>query len=369
MSNEKLYHGDCLDILCQLDAQAAGEPFIDLIYIDPPFNSGVRYSAGGDVAFSDQWGRKDLHKELEKMTVMVDPKLLEFLAWGRRLFTPSQVAYLTSMSHRLWYMHRLLKPTGSLYLHCDSAMSHYLKVALDIIFGVQNFQNEIIWQRTSAHSDPTRYGRISDSILFYSKDTTQLRFYIQHMPYSQKYLDRFYRYKDAKGCYRLSDLTGPKVNPNDTPWRGYFPAHRGRSWSLPKKSLQCLVGDAGMQELTTTQKLDLLYEHQLIHISGQGVPSFKRYLEDMAGVTLQNIWTDIGPIGANAKEKLGYPTQKPEALLERIMVASSEEGDLVADFFCGSGTTLAVAKRLGRRWLGCDSNAEAVELAQKRLGN
>ncbi len=362
----QVFHVDCLQILQSLHEKSASQPFIDLIYIDPPFNSGSDYQFQGQKAFSDQWRHADYQDELKQIQYL-HPLVHDYLAANQSFFPPAHMAYLVMMAHRLYYMHALLKSSGSLYLHCDSSMSHYLKVLLDLLFGRKNFQNEIVWQRTSAHSDMQRFGRITDSILFYAKDADQIYFCRQYQEYDEEYLNRFYRYHDSKGRYRLSDLTGPGINSQDEVWHGYHPAHRGRSWSVPRKAVQELVGE-GIDTLSTMQKLDILHQHGLIHISGRGVPSFKRYLQSMSGVPLQNLWTDILPLNAKSKEKLGYPTQKPEALLRRIILSSSKEQDIVADFFCGSGTTLAVAQKLGRRWIGCDDNTQAISIVHQRLG-
>ena len=361
----QVFHTDCLDILRRLRAESGAQPLIDLIYIDPPFNSGADYQYLGQKAFSDQWRHTDYQNELKEIQ-KVHPVLCDYLAANESFFLLGHMAYLVMMAHRLYYMHALLNGTGSLYLHCDSAMSHYLKVLLDILFGAENFQNEIIWQRTSAHSDPHRFGRVTDSILFYAKDTAQMYFNPQYQEYDEEYLSKFYRYSDERGRYRLSDLTGPGVNAQDQAWRGYHPGSRGRSWSVPRQAVQALAGD-GADALSTVQKLDLLHAHHLIHISGRGVPAFKRYLNTMRGVPLQNLWADILPLGPKAKEKNGYPTQKPQALLERIILCSSKEKNLVADFFCGSGTTLAAAQKLGRDWLGCDNNKNAISIVHERL--
>lgn len=345
--------------------QRVGQPFIDLIYIDLPFNSGAYYQGRKGSAFSDVWGQVDPTADLTDLG-QLHPHIAQILTADFLGLSRSDTAYLAMIAHRLWYMHALLKSSGSLYLHCDSATSHYLKILLDLLFGRDNFQNEIIWKRTSAHSDSRRFGRIIDSILFYSKDHAQMYFSTQHQDYDEDYLQRFYCYHDQRGRYRLSDLTGPGVNNQDEAWRGYHPAQRGRSWSVPRKAIRNL-SHTNLNTLSTIEKLDLLYSHGLIHISGKGVPAFKRYLDTMPGVPLQNLWTDILPVGPRTKEKTHYPTQKPEALLERIILDSSQEGHLVADFFCGSGTSLVVANKLGRRWLGRDSNQDALEISRQRL--
>ena len=376
-----LYYGDNLNIL-KLLVKEYSQPFLDLVYIDPPFNSKKNYNLlfddllknEGDSnkvtalkeAFSDTWSNVEIAQELEEIRGFSNLALYNFLTCNRAIFTDSQMSYLTMMAHRIYYMHKLLKDSGGFYLHCDDTMSHYLKIILDIIFGLDNYQNQIIWQRTSSHNDPGRFGRISDTLFFYSKSKKSMYFKTIYTPYSQEYLDNFYRYKDEEGKYCMDNLTGPGINNQDQAWRGYHPADRGRSWSVSKEALRKIISEEERKNLTTIEKLDLLYEHGLIEISSKGVPRFKRYLDTMEGVPLQNIWTDIPPISPHAKEKLGYPTQKPEALLERIIESSCPENGIVADFFCGCGTAVAVAERLNRKWLGVDINHLAIGLVEEK---
>lgn len=372
-----LYFGDCLDVLKDLKENYP-QPFIDLIYIDPPFNSKRNYNVlfesmdmkdanAQKQAFADTWTNVAYMDELH-MLAELNKDLYDVLtAFSKaKSISHTAVAYLTTMALRIWYMHKLLKDTGSFYLHCDPTMSHYLKLICDIIFGETNFKNEIVWKRTSAHNDPNKYGRNGDRILFYSK-TGNFYFSPVYLEYDETYLDNFYRYTDDNGKYRLSDLTGPKINPNDKEWKGFHPSKAGRSWSVSKKALRKLVDEEQIKKMTTNEKLDLLFANNLIEISKNGTPSFKRYLDTMQGTPAQEIWIDIPPLSPQAKEKLGYPTQKPEALMERIIKASSNEGDVVADFFCGCGTTIAVAQKLNRNWLGADISHLAIRLIVKRL--
>ncbi|MCL2521044.1 MAG: restriction endonuclease [Spirochaetaceae bacterium] len=360
----KLYYGDNLDILKLLTKQYP-QGFIDLIYIDPPFNSARNYNmlfedlvaeavdgkhTALKEAFSDTWSNVSLSHELEEIKGYADmPLLYDFLHGNRKIFTEAQMSYLIMMAHRLYYMHKLLKDTGSLCLHCDPTMSHYLKILLDIIFELKNFQNEIIWQRTNAHSDAKkRFTKVSDTIFFYSKSENYF-FKPLYTELDEKYIKDFYKHNDndGKGIYRLGDLSKP------SPTSGYNYNYKG--YAPPKNGWRCPP--------ETMQKWD---EKGLIYFPKQktGRLAFKRYLSNSKGKLLGNVWADIP--NAQGQQRLGYPTQKPEKLLERIITSLSDEGSLVADFFCGCGTTVTVAERLGRKWLGVDINHLAISLIEEK---
>ncbi len=374
----RLYFGDNLDILREHIADAS----VDLIYLDPPFNSNANYnvlfqeksgqqSTAQITAFEDTW-HWSLESESSYRDVIASGsgKLSDLLQAMRSFLGDSDMmAYLTMMAQRMVELHRVLKDTGSIYLHCDPTASHYLKLLMDAVFGPENFRNEIIWKRTSAHNSATRYGPNHDTIFFYSKS----RRYIWNrafQSYDESYIRRFYRHKDEKGLYRLSDLTGAGVRFGDSgePWRGVNPTDVGRHWAVPKATL-VEYSNENLDNLTSQQKLDLLDELGLIYWPPNGrVPQRKRYLnESNSEMPVQSTWTDIQPIGAQARERLGYPTQKPEALLERIINASSNEGDVVLDPFCGCGTAIAAAERLNRRWIGIDITHIAITLIRHRL--
>lgn len=267
-------------------------------------------------------------------------------------------AYLTMMASRLVELRRVLKPTGSIYLHCDPTASHYLKVLMDAVFGPVNFRNEIIWKRTSAHSDTSQgarhYGRVHDVILFYTKSGGSI-WNTQFIPYNQEYVDSFYRHIESGTGrrYRIGDLTAAKPG-GDTEYEWQGP--KGRKVS-PYKGRYWAYSRANMEEFERRGRL--IY-------SRNGIPQYKRYLDEMQGMPAQTLWTDIGSIG-RSKEYLGYATQKPEALLERIINASSNEGDIVLDPFCGCGTAVAAAHRLNRKWIGIDITYLAVDLMKNRL--
>jgi len=280
-------------------------------------------------------------------------------------------AYLVMMAPRLVELHQVLKPTGSLYLHCDPTASHYLKVMLDVIFGARNFRNEIVWKRTGAHGGAKRWGPVHDIILFYTKSDQYLWNRV-YEPLDRDYIEGFYRYTDERGRYQLVSLTGAGVTKGDSgkPWRGVDPTQVGRHWAVPQSIVEQLVGKERAQQMSVQEKLDLLDSAGYIVWPAQGrVPRYKRYLEMSEGNPIQDVITDIQPIGAHARERLGYPTQKPLALLERIIQASSNEGDTVLDPFCGCGTAIVAAQKLNRRWIGIDITHLAIALIKYRLSD
>ena len=366
-----LYLGDCLNVL----RESIPDESVDLVYIDPPFNSKRDYNIFFDdkeiqtqrIAFEDTWTLKNIQDSLAELHTLKTDNLY-FLLLTYQKVAPHAFPYLTMMSLRILELHRVLKPTGSFYLHCDPTMSHYLKTACDIIFNVRNYRNEIIWKRTSAHNDPNQFGRNADRILFYSK-SDNYKFNPIFLEYDEEYLKKFYRFKDDGGIYRLSDLTGAGITKGESSqsWKGYNPTEKGRHWAIPTWAVEKFCNKKEIDALSSVDKLDLLHKNGLIEISKNGVPSFKRYLEEMEGAPAQEIWVDIPPISPQAKEKLGYPTQKPKALLERIIKASSNEGDTVLDGFCGCGTTVDAAESLHRKWIGIDISPIAISLIKRRL--
>uniref|UniRef100_A0A7C2ZYA7 Site-specific DNA-methyltransferase n=1 Tax=Thermorudis sp. TaxID=1969470 RepID=A0A7C2ZYA7_9BACT len=386
----QLYFGDNLDVLREHIPDAS----VDLIYLDPPFNSNATYnvlfrersgeqSAAQITAFEDTWHWGIEAERTFHELVTAGPKKVADLMQALRAFLGQNdvMAYLTMMAIRLVELHRVLKPTGSLYLHCDPTASHYIKLVLDAIFGPRQFKNEIIWKRSSAHSDTKqgmrRYGRVHDVILFYTKTETYT-WNSQYLPYDEKYVQEFYRYVEPETGrrYRMDNLTAAKpggdtqyawrvkrrIDPPgpwqadlDDEWQNPQPGweykavypYRGRFWAYSKENMIAFER-AGRLVYTKT-----------------GMPCYKRYLDEQPGVPLQDIWDDIPP--ALGKEDLGYPTQKPQALLERIINASSNPGDLVLDPFCGCGTAVVAAEKLGRRWIGIDITYLAIDLIERRL--
>ncbi len=263
----------------------------------------------------------------------------------------------------------MLKPTGSLYLHCDPTASHYLKLLLDGVFGGDRFRSEVIWKRTSAHNSAKRWGPIHDVVLFYSKSNDFIwnRTFTE---YDASYLRRYYRFEDEEGRrYRLSDLTasGARNGESGQSWNGFDPTSHGRHWAIPGM-IKEIFPDAP-DNLKTLGWLNLLNDQGMVEMTGLGAgwPHFRRYLDKMEGQSPQDIIDDIPPLSQRHAERLGYPTQKPLALLERIIAASSNPGDVVLDPFCGCGTAVHAAQKLGRQWLGIDVTHLAISLIEKRM--
>lgn len=353
-----LYYGDNLTILRD---HIAGES-VDLIYLDPPFNSARTYNVlfrheSGQAseaqvkAFDDTWHwGMEAEATFHQLVTTGPAPVSNMIAAMRQFVGDNQMmAYLVMMAVRLVELHRVLKPTGSLYLHCDPTASHYLKVLLDTIFGAQHFLNEVVWRRTTAHNDPHRYGRIGDRLLVYSKTRTKT-FNRGGGTFTPEQLSR-YKFRDERGPYKAENLTAPHFSETRTvAWRGTHPG-ADRQWRF------------------SIEELERLYAEGLILLRRDGSPrkdGLKEYLEAAASPALQDIWTDIS-ISPTASERLGYPTQKPVALLERIISASSNPGDVVLDPFCGCGTTIDAAQKLGRTWIGIDVTHLAISLQKYRL--
>ena len=356
-----LYYGDNLDIL----QRYIKDESVDLVYLDPPFNSNANYnvlfaqkdgaqSSAQIQAFEDtwQWDQNAIQTythEVEKGGPVADA----LRAFNLILGDSNMMAYLTMMAPRLQELRRVLKPTGSLYLHCDPTASHYLKVLLDMVFGAENFVNEINWERSHTRSSISKsFRRAHDTLLFYSK-TTQYVFNMQYKELTESSLGN-YRYQDENGNYRLVPLLVSGVRRGNTglPWKGIDPNKRGKS---------------GMHWVTTHDKLEKYLLEDRIVFSNSGIPNLKYYITDSPGVPLNDNWYDISLIQSSSSESLGYPTQKPVALLERIISASSNPGDIVLDPFCGCGTAIAAAQKLGRKWIGIDITHLAIGLIKRRM--
>jgi DNA modification methylase len=329
-----IYCGDCLGQLKRLPDKC-----VDLVYIDPPFNSNRNYEV--------VWGRKKEKRAFDDRHANMQ-------------------AYIDFMRPRCAELARTLKKAGAFYYHCDWHAGHYVKVMLDRIFGAGDFQNEIVWKRTHAHGGAKRYGCVHDVIFYYAGGGSAWN--RQYLPYTPEYVGRFFRFTDPDGRrYRSTILTGPgktKAGSSGRPWRGIDPGRTGRHWAIPGYMRGLLRKSETVQDA-----LDQLDKMGRVIWPGKkgGIPSFKQYLDDMDGAEVQDVWTDIPPISAQAEERLGYPTQKPLALLERIIKASSNENDVVLDAFCGCGTALAAAQNLKRRWIGMDISPAACRVAARRL--
>ena len=368
-----LYYGDNLEVLRGRDRD--GRPYIadqsvDLVYLDPPFNSNRNYSVifnKHDVAEDENKAQIQAFEDTWRWTHTTEAQYDEFIAtapmaianaltaYRLLLGENDAMAYLVNMAPRLVELHRVLKPTGSLFLHCDPVMSHYLKILLDAIFGPANFVNDISWRRSANTSSISKiFRRAHDCILFYAK-SKQYQFNIQYGELSESGQEH-YEYEDENGRYSLPPLmvSGRRNGDTGKPWRGIDPSVRGKD---------------GMHWVTTRDKLDAYEAQGLVYWPAKegGLPRLKFYEHQSKGVAMNDFWEDIPPINSQAKESLRYPTQKPLKLLERIISAASNPGDVVLDPFCGCGTSVDAAQRLGRRWIGIDITYIAVDLITKRL--
>jgi DNA modification methylase len=386
-SGNRLYYGDNLAVLRrEIESNS-----IDLVYLDPPFNSNASYNIlfksptgkGADAsieAFDDTWSWGPSASEALMDIAQSGNHRLHVLmqAMHTAIGENAMMAYLAMMAVRLVELHRVLKPTGSLYLHCDPTASHYLKLVLDGVFAPSGYRSEISWKRSSAHNDAkqgrSQYGNVRDVIFFYTK-SRQWTWHTVYTCYDERYLSSAYRHSDEKGRrYRRGDLTAAKPGGDVSyPWPVKRPVggsrvadttgeaatprdgweyrdvtpYKGRYWAFSK-----------------TNMIQLSDQNKLVYASS-GMPELKRYLDEQAGVPLQNEWDDIVAVAGN--ERLGYPTQKPVALLERIISASSNPGDIVLDPFCGCGTAVDAAQKLRRHWIGIDVTHLAIGLIEKRL--
>jgi DNA modification methylase len=386
-----LYYGDNLDVL----RRWIPDESVDLVYLDPPFNSNASYnvlfaeqdgsrSAAQIKAFGDTWRWDQAAAAAYQETVEAGGDASRAMhAFRTVLGDSNMLAYLAMMAPRLMELRRVLNPTGSLYLHCDPTASHYLKLLLDATFGPRSFRTEIVWKRSSAHSDTkqgrAQHGRVHDVLFFYTKGEEWV-WNPLYTAYGADYVASEYRHVTPGGrCYKQTDLTAAKPG-GDTSfdwrakratgskqwtsdledewrspvdgweYRAIRPYH-GRYWAYSKEGIRQFAKDGRL------------------HYRSTGMPRLMQFADEMPGVSLQDVWTDIAPISAKAAERLGYPTQKPEALLERIIKASTDEGQTVLDPFCGCGTAVAVAQRLNRRWIGIDLTFIATNLVKNRLAH
>lgn len=357
-ARRELTVGDCLDAVGRI---ASGS--VALVYLDPPFNSGRTYdlvdaerngevSDGRTEAFEDQWRwTTDTERDLAELPSLVPRSLADLVgslvrALGRR----NLAAYLVGMAPRLFELHRVLDDRGSLYLHCDATASHYLRIVLDEIFGPGQFRNEIIWRRTHAHSSSRRYGPVHDVLLFFSK-SQRYRWNTTYTAYPSRYLEQYYTHEDEHGSYQLitctapGDRTGTKAHYE---WRGRLPPP-GRHWAWKKEQMEAFEREGRLS------------------YSANGTPRLKRYADEAPGIQIQDVWTDINRLDAHSDERVGFETQKPLALMDRIIQASTDPGDVVLDPFVGSGSTLVAAEQGGRSWIGIDASLLAGSLALARV--
>ena len=356
-ADKTLWTGDNLDILRGVNSEC-----VDLIYLDPPFNSNRDYSApvgsaAAGAAFKDTWTLSDL--DIAWMGLIADecPAVANVIKTAGLTAGKGMQSYLTMMAVRLMELHRVLKTTGSIYLHCDPYASHYLKGLMDAICGPTNFRNEITWKRrhgfSSAVHQSVRFGVCTDIILFYGK-TDAASFapqYNKEAPEYQTYIDRYFTHVDETGRnYQATSLTNPSYRPNLIyEYKGYQPPKNG--WMITK------------------EKMEQWDNEGRIHYPAKSDGRLRRksFADELKGMPVQNLWDDIQQIGAHSSERTGFPTQKPLALLERIIAASSNEGAVVLDPFCGCATACVAADKLGRQWVGIDISPKAAELVNLRL--
>ncbi len=381
-----LYYGDNLDVMRNKIAPES----IDLIYLDPPFNSDRTYnliyrdSLSQERTYVDtwHWDEKSEGAYLQLTghappTVRVPPELSAMMTMLKTFLYADHrdtLAYLSMMAIRLVEMKRILRKTGSLYLHCDPTASHYLKIVLDSIFGPENFRNEIVWKRTGAHNSAASFGPIHDVILFYAR-SSETTCHPDLTPYSAKYRSKFGKVDEKTGkTFQDVTLTGSEVRNGESgmPWRGHDPTSKNRHWAIAAdvySNYLAITGD-DLHKYPFLERLDRIDAAGLLYWSKKsrgGLPRYKFFEADAEGVPGQDIWTDIPPINSQAAEATGYGTQKPVPLLERILNASSATGDLVLDPFCGCGTTVEAAEVLGRKWIGIDVAIRAVDVMKERL--
>jgi DNA modification methylase len=376
LADNLLYYGDNLEVLRKHIADES----VDLVYLDPPFKSDQNYNvlfaeqdgtqaAAQIQAFKDTWDWDRSAAAAYQETVEAGGKVSRALQAFRGLVgdTP-MLAYLVMMAQRLVELRRVMKPTVSVYLHCDPTASHYLKILMDAVFGPTLFRNEIIWKRSYAHNSAKGFGPVHDSLLYYTR-TAYFVWNAAFEPLPTETADLWYNNVESGTGRRFNraDLTaaGVRRGSSGAAWRGTNPTAKGRHWAIPG-FVRHITGDKD-----TLQALDALDAAGRIHWPKRpgGTPMMKRYLDEATGVPAQDVITDIPPLHNLAAERLGYPTQKPEALLERIIKASSNEGDTVLDPFCGCGTAVAVAQRLNRRWIGIDITHLAIALIKQRLND
>ena len=353
-ANQTVWTGDNLDILRGMNSTC-----VDLIYLDPPFNSNKTYAApigseAAGAAFKDTWTLSDVDEAWHGEIADREPALYAIIDAARQSHGNGMKSYLIMMAVRLLEMQRVLKDTGSIYLHCDPTASHYLKLLMDAVFGQRNFRNEITWKRTSTTKGNFGQGarfwpRAADILLFYSK-SEKYGFTQQFGEYSPAYIENAYRYVEVGTGrrYRLVSMIGPggaaKGNPR------YEVLGVTRYWRYSEERMRELI-DKGL----------------VVQSKPGAVPHRKYYLDEGQGVPIQSVWDGIGNLQASAKERVGYPTQKPLALLERIISASSNEGDMVLDPFCGCATACIAAEKMNRQWTGVDISPKAADLVKMRL--
>ena len=369
--NRTLFHGDNLGFLRGMNSET-----VDLIATDPPFNKNRDFHATPDslakgARFVDRWRwDEDVHPEWVDQIEDDWPGVYAVVNAARVASGSDMAAFLCWLGVRLIEMRRILKPTGSLYLHSDHTALAWTKTLMDGIFGRDNFMNAIVWKRVNGRGDGNRYGRIHDVIMFYTRSDKCVwnNVYV----HDAEYINEYFKNEDERGKYQSITLTGPGVSDgiSGSSWKGYNPTDIGRTWSVPRTGRYAEWIEEniipGYRSMDMYERLDALKAADMIIWSRNGVPRLKQYAEYHPGIKINDMFMDI-PLAASAKERTGYPTQKPLALYERIIKASSNEGDLVLDPFCGCATTPIAAEKMGRQWVGMDIWDGAHEIVLNRL--
>ncbi len=391
-----LYYGDNLAVL----RKEIPDDSVDLIYLDPPFNSNANYNilfksptgSSSDAqieAFEDTWHWNDAAEDaFDQVARSGNTRAFDLLNAIRRFLGENDMmAYLAMMAVRLLELHRVLKPTGSLYLHCDPTASHYLKLLLDGVFGPTNYLNEIIWRRTGSHNNAHRFGPVHDVIHFVRKSDLYVHRPV-FRPYSRGHVDSYFKRSDDRGRYWTNALHGAGLRNGSSgrPWRGYDPTAAKRHWAVPGDLVTALGIDPDLPQHDKLDALAALGTIDFPPLGSEALPTYRQYLHRSPGLLLQDVWSyqphsrgalhgstegideDVRWLTAQGdEERLGYPTQKPVGLLERIIAASSNEGDVILDPFCGCGTAVHAAQKLGRQWIGIDVTHLAISLIEKRM--
>ena len=371
VDNRTLFIADNLDIMRGMDSET-----IDLIYLDPPFNSNRNYKApigspAEGAEFKDIWTDEDIKYEWHGVIAAEHEELYQIIQASETVYDKSMKIYLTAMAVRLFEMQRILKPMGSIYLHCDPTASHYLKMVMDDIFGKNNFRNDISWKRINVpKSTKNKFGAVHDCLLFYTKSKNSV-FNQIYIDYDSDYINSRFNRKDKHGYWRDSPLLAAGTTNGDSGeiWKNIDPTSKGKHWVVPRMLPSHISLPENWETLKVREKLDYYDSVGLIYTPQKNnpIPCFKRYLSATKGKSISDIQIDIPSIQGDSIEKTGYPTQKPIKLLERIITASSNEGDIVLDPFCGCATACVAAERLHRHWVGIDISPAAEDITKLRL--
>ena len=371
VENRTIFEGDNLHILRGIDTAS-----VDLIYLDPPFNSNRNYSApigseAAGAAFKDTWTLSDVDNAWHGEIAEREPALYQAIHASELTHSKGMKSYLIMLAVRLLEMRRVLKDTGSIYLHCDPTASHYIKLVMDSVFGKNNFRNDISWKRINVpKSTKNKFGAVHDCLIFYSKSKKSVfnQIYIEYDP---DYVKSRFNRKDKYGYWQESPLLAAGTTNGDSGeiWKNVDPTSKGKHWAVPRTLPPHISLPENWETFKVREKLDYYDSVGLIYIPPKhnAIPRFKRYLSATKGKSISDIQIDIPSIQGDSAEKTGYPTQKPVKLLERIITASSNEGDIVLDPFCGCATTCVAAEKLNRQWIGIDLSTKAVQLVRMRL--